>query len=80
MFFVEWVIVGRDSSVVEHLHGKEGVPGSSPGHGSTNLPAYTPLIHTCDVSHMRFVKYNTVSITMVVFNDTCTWEVSPNEY
>jgi hypothetical protein len=24
----------RDSSVVEHLHGKEGVSGSSPDHGS----------------------------------------------
>lgn len=24
----------RDSSVVEHFHGKEGVPSSSLGHGS----------------------------------------------
>jgi hypothetical protein len=27
----------RDSSVVEHFHGKEGVPGSSPGHGSKRM-------------------------------------------
>lgn len=26
----------RDSSAVEHFHGKEGVPGSSPGLGSEN--------------------------------------------
>jgi hypothetical protein len=29
------------SSVVEHFHGKEGVPGSSPGGGSGDGPSVT---------------------------------------
>ena len=32
------IILRRDSSVVEHFHGKEGVPSSSLGRGSTKNP------------------------------------------
>ncbi len=35
-FMLLWIL-GPDGSVVEHVHGKEGVPGSSPGLGSMCL-------------------------------------------
>jgi hypothetical protein len=49
----------RDSSVVEHFHGKEGVPGSSPGHGS---------IYNLDIYHSSFVKISTSKPKLILFN------------
>ena len=39
-----WAQTRRDSSVVEHFHGKEGVLGSNPSRGSISFQQITDLM------------------------------------